>query len=184
MSGRRAQLAGLGGCLLGAALVLVAAGRPWLRLEGAAELGAGLSGRLTGRQVARAVAPLALVGLGATVAIVATRGRQRSLVGAVLSIVGGSLCWLAGQVLADPDGAARAADISRVGVGTASATGWPWVAATGGLLLALTGALVAVRGRHWPALSGRYDREPAAARVPASPEVVLWEALDRGDDPT
>lgn len=184
MTGRRGLLAALGGCLLGAALVLIAAGRPWVRAEGAAELAAGLGVRLTGRQVAGAVAPLALVGLGGAVAIVASRGRQRLLVAAVLSITGGAVCWLAGRVLADPAGAARTAETARVGIGTATATGWPWVAATGGLLLALTGALVAVRGRHWPAMSGRYDREPASARIPASPEVALWEALDRGDDPT
>jgi uncharacterized membrane protein (TIGR02234 family) len=66
---------------------------------------------------------------------------------------------------------------------------WPLLAALAGLLLTAAGTLTALRGSRWPALSGRYDA--AAARVPsARPEPAhattanLWDALDRGDDPT
>ena len=58
---------------------------------------------------------------------------------------------------------------------------WPWAALVGSVLLAAGGLLVALRGRRWAVLSGRYDA-PAARRT--APEVSAWEALDRGEDPT
>jgi len=186
MSGRRGLLAALAACLLGAVLVLLAAGRPWVRAAGAVELAAGLGVELSGRTVAAAVPALGLVALGGTLAVVATRGWLRSAVGALLAVAGGATCWLAVRVVSDPDGAARSADAAVGGLasGTADATAWPWTAAVGGLLVALAGLLVAVRGRGWPAMSARYDRPEPVQRTGAPPDLAIWEALDRGDDPT
>lgn len=186
MSGRRGLLVALGLCLLGAVLVLLAAGRPWVRAAGAVELAARLSVRLSGRSVAAAVPSLGLVALGGTVAVIATRGRLRSVVGALLALVGGATCWLALRVVADPAGAARSADaaLGAGGAGDTDVTGWPWAAALGGLLVALAGLLVAVRGHLWPAMSARYDRPEPAERPGVPPDQAIWEALDRGDDPT
>jgi uncharacterized membrane protein (TIGR02234 family) len=66
--------------------------------------------------------------------------------------------------------------------------GWPWLTAACGLLVLLAGLLVAVRGHRWSVMSARYetpvtgrvDDEQARQRVNTS----LWQALDRGDDPT
>ncbi|MYR57951.1 TIGR02234 family membrane protein, partial [Streptomyces sp. SID625] len=82
---------------------------------------------------------------------------------------------------ASGDTAATAASLSH--------TGWPYVAAAGGVLLLLAGLLALRYGRSWPAMSGRYERSgaprPRAAKPldPDRPE-DLWKALDRGEDPT
>jgi uncharacterized membrane protein (TIGR02234 family) len=185
MTSRRGLLIALALCLLGASVVLVAAGRSWVTAAGAVDLAAGLGVRLTGRTVAAAVPALGLVALGGTVAMVAARGRLRVLVGALLTLVGGWTSWLALRIIADPDAAARSADgVGAVAAGSADVTGWAWAAAVGGLLVAAAGLLAAVRGPGWPAMSARYDRPTLAQRAGVPPEVQIWEALDRGDDPT
>ena len=71
-------------------------------------------------------------------------------------------------------------------------TAWPWATAAGGLLLTLAGLLTVVRGPSWPALGQRYEAPATPApTAPASQEPTgpltekgLWEALDRGEDPT
>ncbi len=47
----------------------------------------------------------------------------------------------------------------------------------GGLVLAITGAVVVARAGTWPAMSGRYQ---ARAAAPAD----AWDAIERGQDPT
>jgi hypothetical protein len=61
--------------------------------------------------------------------------------------------------------------------------GWPLLAAAGGLLLALGGALALLRSRRWPTMSTRYET-PAARDRPVRPQTdaARWDALDRGDD--
>jgi hypothetical protein len=56
----------------------------------------------------------------------------------------------------------------------------------GGVLLALSGALLALRGPRWSALSARYEAPAArAAERPTGPgDAGTWDALDRGEDPT
>jgi uncharacterized membrane protein (TIGR02234 family) len=70
----------------------------------------------------------------------------------------------------------------------------------GTVLLGLTGALAVVRGGVWPAMGSRYDRPSKKARQADSESPAdgtnppadrgdmgqrsLWEALDRGEDPT
>jgi hypothetical protein len=49
------------------------------------------------------------------------------------------------------------------------------------MLLTAAGLLVVVRGRSWAAMSTRYD---APAERSRHGEASLWEALDRGEDPT
>ena len=67
-------------------------------------------------------------------------------------------------------------------------TGEAWSVVTGGVLLVLAGAGTAWRATRWPSMSGRYDAgAPAAAAAGASPthrSPDLWDALDRGEDPT
>jgi len=170
------------------------------------------------------VPALGLVGLAALVGLLGTRGRGRSALGAVLALCGVAVVLLAGPHLAAPSPAATAdlvagrgplpgRDLARP-VQPRAESGWPALAAAGGVLLAATGALTVVRGRRWPAMSGRYDAPTArlpAGRLPDShspgrsdpaepvspgqprvepepPRLVptqrLWDALDRGDDPT
>ncbi|NUP60893.1 MAG: Trp biosynthesis-associated membrane protein, partial [Nonomuraea sp.] len=63
---------------------------------------------------------------------------------------------------------------------------WPVVAGLGAVLLLAGGVFAALRGRGWAGMSARYDRggagEAPSRRVHEDRE--LWDALDRGDDPT
>lgn len=78
---------------------------------------------------------------------------------------------------------------------------FPWwvVALAGGLLLVVAGALTLWRGARWPGMSSRYERPGGASRTGGAPgardpgaggppadrdPATVWEALDRGTDPT
>jgi hypothetical protein len=94
--------------------------------------------------------PWALVALAGLVGIAATRSWGRVPVGVALAVAG-----------------------------AAAVTARRSVAVAGAVLLAATGAYVAVRGPRWRGLGARYDA-PAQARTDAD----VWDALDRGEDPT
>jgi hypothetical protein len=53
----------------------------------------------------------------------------------------------------------------------------------GGLLVLAAGVIAVVRGRRWAQMGSRYDA-PGAARLSAEGSPALWDALDRGEDPT
>jgi len=61
------------------------------------------------------------------------------------------------------------------------------MAIVGGLLLVAVGVVVIVAGPAWPGMSARYDaadsRPTTATAGPERPH-DLWDALDRGEDPT
>jgi uncharacterized membrane protein (TIGR02234 family) len=167
-------------CLLGAFVVLVAAGRSWALVEVAAgPLAEARTDAHTGTDVVPGVSALGLVGLAGVVALAATRRTGRTLVGVVLLATGAGV--LAAVVSALRTTAAELA--GQTGADAVDVTAWPFVTAAGGLLLLLAGLLTVARGRSWPALGQRYDA-PAGAAPQEPTEKGLWEALDRGEDPT
>jgi hypothetical protein len=141
-----------------------------------------------GRRLDGTPTALAVVALAGVVALLATRGVARRVVGAVLVLAGLLLVWRSALGFAAV-GTGRAADLvtssqSGVGVGAGGITVavhpvWPGLSLACGLLVALGGAVALLTAGRWSAMSARYDR-PAAAPTDAS----LWNALDRGDDPT
>lgn len=173
-------------CLLGAFVVLVAAGRSWALVEVAAgPLTAARTDVHTGSDVVPGVSALGLLGLAGVVALAATRRTGRTLVGVVLLATGAGVVAAVlsalGTVAAEELPGQTGADASQV-------TAWPFVTVAGGLLLLVAGLLTVVAGRSWPALGQRYEA-PAAEAAPQGPsepltEKGLWEALDRGEDPT
>ena len=190
MRGRRGLTTAVLLCLAGAFVVLVSAGRVWTSVEiGAGPLADARTESRTGTDLVPGLPALGLLGLAGVVALAATRRTGRTLVGLVLLAAG------AGVVAA-----ALTADIGLVSEPLAGETGdvtvetrtvWSTLTAAGGLLLLVAGVLTVVRGRSWPALGQRYEA-PAAASTAAAPqepteqltEKGLWEALDRGEDPT
>lgn len=181
---------------VGAALVLVAAGKTWSR--GLAPFGSGAAPvHATGSQTTALPGALALVGLAALVAVFAVRRAGRYAVAALLALSGlGVLVATAtrqGDRAALNSAAASASGLTRTAATHATGTAWPWVAFAGGLLLLLAGVLALRFGHRWPAMSGRYDRpggraaaRPRTAPAPVDPDRPedLWKALDRGEDPT
>jgi uncharacterized membrane protein (TIGR02234 family) len=166
-------------CLVGAAAVLLAVSRSWLTYRfGQAPLPT-RTVEVSGADLARGARVLGLVGLAGVAALPATRGRARTAVGLLLTAAGAGVVAVVVRVLADPTGALEgtgAADVTSPDLG-----GWPFVAILGGLLLVAAGLLVAVRGRGWAALAAKYDA-PAEQTPPG--EASLWDAIDRGEDPT
>lgn len=202
----RALAAALAAGALGAALVLVAAGKTWTR--GTAPFGGGGTPvHATGTQTTALAGGLALVGLASLVAVFAVRRLARYAVAALLALSGLGIAVTVparrGDHHALDDAAATATGLSRTTATHVTLTAWPWVAVAGGALLFLAGLLALRYGPRWPAMSSRYDR-PAGLRAGASPgerrrpgaagrapapvdpdrPESLWQALDRGEDPT
>ncbi|GGV15858.1 TIGR02234 family membrane protein [Streptomyces griseoflavus] len=180
---------------LGAAVALLASRQQWS--EGTVTVAGGpfpLTAR--GSDVTGVPASLAVVGLAALVAVFAVRRAGRLAVAALLALSGAGT--IAAALLGASDRgaldeqAAKASGDTSATVEALSHTAWPYVAAVGGALLLVAGLLALRYGRLWPAMSGRHERDGAAARPrrkqaarvdPDRPE-DLWKALDRGEDPT
>jgi hypothetical protein len=178
-AGRRALARTVASCAAGAALALLAATRTWtVQITRQDAPAAVLRTPRTGAALEPWLTALALVALAGAGALMATRGPWRSLVGVVLVLSG--LGVLAG-------GVAGLATVARVTVV------WPVLAMIGALLIGYGGGQATLRSRSWPAMGTRYDR-PRAPRTPAEDEpqytgpsrsdVAMWDALDRGEDPT
>jgi hypothetical protein len=182
--GRRELVIALLLCLAGAALAFYAAGRTWVVevVSRPAPLPV-LRTERTGGGLVPWVPALAVVGLAGTGAVLATRGRLRRLLGALLVLIGLGVAAGGGYGLAAPRGP----------LGPTA----PVLCLVGGLGLAAGGALTAVRGQRWPGLGARYE-SPRRAQDPASAAgrtggpgglegrstSAAWDALDRGEDPT
>lgn len=184
-AGRRALTYAVLLCLLGAGLAVFAATRTW---------GVELTPRpaplppirtvRTGGDLLPWLPALALVGLAAAGAVLATRGLGRRLVGVLLTLVGAGLVAGGGY-----GGFGPASDEISVG--------WPVLCAVGGLLATAAGVVTAVRGAGWPVMGARYERAgrgggqttvgpapEAPGRVEGRRTTAAWDALDRGEDPT
>ncbi|MER6830093.1 Trp biosynthesis-associated membrane protein [Streptosporangium sp. NPDC000563] len=190
MTARRELWTWLAVCVAGAALVLLAAGRDWFTVTyGTREVA------VSAAELVPALGPGAWAALAAVVAVLATKGVWRGLVGAVMALGGAGMIagsWWGGGASAALRISAEQAPLSVGSIPqVASAVVWPILASVGGFLLAAGGVAAIVRGGRWPGMSGRYDRQgagpaggTAAARGGAPSERELWDALDEGVDPT
>ena len=165
MNPRRELLAAVVLCLMGSALVLLAVSQAWVSAKVPAP--PPLPSRrleLRGYHFAEGARALGFVGLAGVAALLAARDIGRLLVGLLIAAAGVGIVAVVVRALAD----------------TAGLGAWPYVAIVGGVLLVAAGGLVVARGRSWTSMSARYD---APAQKPRG-EASLWEALDRGEDPT
>ncbi|MBE7187399.1 Trp biosynthesis-associated membrane protein [Jatrophihabitans endophyticus] len=148
---------------------------------------------VTGHAVDSAPLAFALVALAGVVAVLATRGIVRRVVGAIVAVVGVGLIWraitAAGAVSASQARSLVHAQHREVSVPSGAASiathaAWPVLTVACGVLVVAGGALVAARGQRWRAMSARYESDPARAADPQRAAASMWTALDRGDDPT
>jgi uncharacterized membrane protein (TIGR02234 family) len=157
--------------------------------------------RISGRTIDSAGTALGLVALAGVVAVLATRGLARRVIGVVLGLAGAALVWRSLTGLTEVS-VARARTLvaskhSAVGVDAAVVPHvtvheiWPLLSTACGVVVLLAGALIALRGHTWLAMSTRY--ESPSGQYPTSDEdearrtradATMWTALDRGDDPT
>jgi uncharacterized membrane protein (TIGR02234 family) len=166
-------------CLIGAAVLLLAAGRGWVRIPADAITAKTTYSKSDSASLIRA---LALASLAGVVGIAAARSRGRILVGLVLAAVGLAAAVLSIRAGIDPS-AVRSAHLAVRSRAAATSTAWPWVAACAGTLVFVAGGIVAARGSRWSAMSQRYAGA-AAESAPDTTDAGLWDALSRGDDPT
>ena len=175
--------------VVGAFVVLVGAGRAWVVVDVAGTaLLPGRSVDVDGADLSPGLRALGLVGLAGVPALAASRGRGRRVVGLVVLLTGLAVLAVTARLLAGDLGDRAlltpvVRDSGAADGAATAATAWPYVTALGGLLLLLAGLLVMVRGPNWAALGRRYDA-PAPQPVRPVAERDLWEALDRGEDPT
>ena len=148
----------------------------------------------SGADAAPVLVALSIVVIAAALAVVASGGWVRQIVGLVVATVA---AWAAVQALSvDIAGApmARALVDSPANLGGAhpvpNVSAWPVVTGIAFVVAAVLGLLIVLFGRQWPRMAKRYDR-PAAGHSSAAPDVApdaddaeLWRALDDGRDPT
>jgi hypothetical protein len=145
---------------------------------------------ITGAALAPWLPALATAALAGAGTLLATKGRWRQVVGLLLGGVGLGIMAGAGWGVSRPE----------------TDPLWPAFAVACGLLIAAQGVLVVRRSRGWPAMGARYERAQdshrrAQAAGGASPQGAtgradrsdggqlsspekIWDALDRGEDPT
>lgn len=163
------------GCAAAAAIVLWATGRDWLVevVPRPAPLSDQVH-RQTGGQLRGWLPALGWVALAAAGALLATRGLLRRLTGVLLVLTGAGLAL----------GSASLAVRDQV------SPGWPVLASVAGAVVAVAGGLALWRGAGWPTMGARYERGTAPPRPAGAPpgrpgrSEDLWEALERGEDPT
>ena len=145
-----------------------------------------------GSDAAPLVPAAGLVLLAAAVALLAVRGLGRVAVGLLMALSGGVLGWSGVRGLI---GGLASATASLPGLGGPRDTSlvvrvahpWPVVALLAGVLGVAAGVLAVLRGRRWPGMGRRYERDAGAVPPPRTDEdraQAAWQALDRGEDPT
>lgn len=150
----------------------------------------------TGSALLGGAAAAGWVAAAAAAGIVATRTWGRTAIGVVAALAGA-----VGGTQAVTFILSRGALVSQALDGDdaleISGNAWWLVAALSGLAIMVSGAVTALRGRGWPSLSSRYERaSPRARALPAdgggssvhsvdgASAITMWDALDRGEDPT
>ncbi len=151
---------------------------------------------LTGSMLIGAGPAAGWVAAACAAGIVATRTWGRTAIGILAALAGA-----AGGVPAVTFILSRGPLVDEALAGdealAVSGNAWWAVAALSGLAVMASGAVTAVRGRRWPSLSARYERKPHGAGMraggaetkPGAPgadasAITMWDALDRGEDPT
>lgn len=175
----------------GGLLTLLAGAASWVSLSAEDGL-AGADVTVTGAQLVPLATAAGVVGLAAAGALLAVRRGLRVVVAAV--VTGVSLLALVQTATVALALVERARQWWRVEVGAladtaeVTTTWWPVMSLAGLACVLGAGVLVLARGTGWAGLSSRYDapadarRQRSGADRGADPDV--WQALDRGEDPT
>ena len=190
-AGRRELTATVLTALLGGVIAWAAAGRPWATAT-AGKAPNTLKVAASGNDLSAGVTALGLTALAGGLALFATQQLWRRLVGVLLVAAGiGTAVYAFGERGAGHASRVLAGKAATKGFATGSVSAhlasWWILAAVGGVLVALAGVAAVVRGAAWPGMSSRYENAAPKAAARASDtgsSKDLWDALDRGEDPT
>ena len=191
--------------LLGAGLLVVVSGRPWVTrvladVPGVPRVSA------SGGDAGPAVPALALVAAAAAVALLVAGRLGRYLAAGVLLLAGMGAAGTVLSVLRSPGDAVAGAVATASGRSgevagpPAAVTGWVWLALAAAVLLVAGGAVALARARTWPRAGRRFESPASAAAtggegtttskgrsahpVGQGDAIGAWDALSRGEDPT
>jgi hypothetical protein len=109
---------------------------------------------------------VALLALASVAGVFAVSGWMRRLLGAIIVVAGGWVCWQAIRTEGPFD--------LLTGRG---------LALLGGLLFLAAGALIVIHAAALPTMGTRYERANAERRS-GDPEKDMWDGLSGGEDPT
>ena len=169
MNPRRSLTVAVVACAVASAVVLLAASRVWgevITLR-PAPLPPTVT-RRSGASFMPWLPALGAVGLAGAGALLATRGVVRIVLGGLLTVCGVGV-----------------AVVALVPLGDGAAPVWPVVSAVAGLFIAAIGIFTVRVSRGWPAMGTRFERPASpSAPTPQASKADLWDALDRGEDPT
>jgi uncharacterized membrane protein (TIGR02234 family) len=183
----------LGGAALAGALALSAGGQEWASVTAVRQPPLPpVTVAVLGSDAAPLVPAAGLVLLAAAVALLAVRGLGRGVVGLLMALAGGVLGWsglrvLLGGLASATNGLPGLGGPRETSVAVHVASVWPVLALLAGLLGAAAGLVAVLRGRGWPGMGRRYERDAGAVLPPRTDEdraQAAWQALDRGEDPT
>ena len=153
-----------------------------------------LQGDRSGAELRPLMRAMGFVALTAVPAVIALRGRGRRALGAVVGIASGLLVAYAAvdamayrrrpvlRDLAPNGGCLSARDVTCIADRHAPLLG-PLLVLVGAALLLVAGLIAVRQGGGWTGLGSSYEA-PGAAPEPPVTEKGVWDALDRGDDPT
>jgi uncharacterized membrane protein (TIGR02234 family) len=194
MTPRRELQIAVGLCLLGGLLLLAGAAQTWVTVTPRGGLALGQASlHVSGAAILPGLRAVGIAALAGAVAVVAVRGWGRSLLGVVLLALGGAAAEQTWRHLGSSRVLPLAADHVHVCYLACPALAERFhltahhapqaVALLGSGVLIVAALLVVLRGRGWAGLSSSYEA-PGAAPEPPVTEKAVWDALDRGDDPT
>lgn len=182
-------------CLAGAGLVLIGCSVAWVSVEAPDVVRTSIVKQsVDGAELAPGLRGLGWLGATAVVALVALRGLSRRALGALLVLDGAvagveAARWLSGSRLED-----AGAEVLLGCTGLCLASSEQLAALTlhrfgvlaallGAVLVLVAGVLTVARGHTWQGLGSSYEAPGGRAPEPVT-DKGLWDALDRGDDPT
>jgi uncharacterized membrane protein (TIGR02234 family) len=169
--------------VVGGGLAFLAYGQTWVTVTTAPAGLPATTVTVSGRELDPTAGYLPLLLLAAVLAVWATSGWLRRIVGVIAALA--AVVVTVGALRASPPwrGAITTPDGVVVAAGGYQAGLWWLLAALGGVLALVGAVLVAWRGPGWSTMARRYERAPGPADSPLT-DRATWDLLDAGVDPT
>lgn len=183
--------------VFGGAIAIISSTQTWLDLT--LRAGATEPVPVPGASALPLLAPLSLAALALGLALTVVGRVLRYAFGLVATVIGGALTVGALRVgIQHPQDAFAAAVTKATGLSGSEAitelvasidgTLWPFLAAAGGIAIAVGGIVTLVTAHAWRAGGRRYRRDTAREQIASGSRphdaIDSWDDLSHGDDPT
>lgn len=196
----RSKTVSIAGVALAGALALYGATQIWLTVELTAGAAAFTQIEITGQQLNQSLSPIALAALAAALALTIAGKVFRSILGAVVLLLGTGIIAIAIAVMAEPGASASGRISEATGIAGAQqlqliaevhTSFVVWVTAIAGALLVLFGLFVLIASGRWKQAGRKYDAAASGEsrkvgnEMTAEPDRISdWESMNDGVDPS